>query len=784
MAHLIDVKNCRDLLIEREFNAQELGYTLRTHFGGQFICFKWENEISLSMIIFRQVDFIAGIKRCFHRISSGHIWHPTINTSSSNEYDVSFIMLCHNNSLFICNNSMMRNVIEKLCIYLDANDLRISFMEYNSEDSSFKPKHQNKNCKEKKYSFSEKLKHRIRRCDSWFRTSCVITSEKPLRDTNNSEKQTISTHKNKRHIKAVEPRTQVHRRIHLKKVSEAQAKNYSFSEKPYHQIRRCDSLFRTSCVITSDKPLKDTNNCEKQTISTHKDKRPIKAVEPRSKEHRRIKFEVSEAPADPVQSVYYVCNVYPLHDTQNKNPRFPEYMDDTRTKGMSLQESIRYMVQRPDQITDLNDIGHGLQSLSLQDERPLCNTLNSYSGASRTPTKYEDSMHTAISSQFISLNGASNVTFELNASQEASKHEMCSSGSSFERSHQFQHNEIGSNNARDSATDYRLPAPLGIQQNIPFGPGLLGDIAPANHQQQQKQQPESSATGVTRPQDVARRQRKETDDLLRVLGRVRSPENASLKDRLHTFSRWPSDIFQTPARVAEAGFYYTGLQDIVRCFACDGGLKNWDPEDDPWVEHARWFPQCVYVRHIKGEEFINLVRMMADESDDESDYTVLRGATRGGVEQNITTTESASNETTEPSVLENKAAQFVLEAGYSERHVALAINYILKKGKLEYTEQDIIDVILEKKIGGERIDSKVACNNSSSVMTSIAAAQTMSENQRLKKLLQCIECNTKERNILFLPCTHHVVCESCSRDLDICTSCYRKIKEKVRTYMA
>ncbi len=32
-----------------------------------------------------------------------------------------------------------------------------------------------------------------------------------------------------------------------------------------------------------------------------------------------------------------------------------------------------------------------------------------------------------------------------------------------------------------------------------------------------------------------------------------------------------------------------GLSDQVKCFYCDGGLRNWQPHDEPWTEHARWF---------------------------------------------------------------------------------------------------------------------------------------------------------------------------------------------------
>jgi len=51
----------------------------------------------------------------------------------------------------------------------------------------------------------------------------------------------------------------------------------------------------------------------------------------------------------------------------------------------------------------------------------------------------------------------------------------------------------------------------------------------------------------------------------------------------------------------------SGYGDYVRCFFCGGGLRNWEPGDDPWVEHARWFPRCIFVKQNKGQTFINLV---------------------------------------------------------------------------------------------------------------------------------------------------------------------------------
>ena len=73
---------------------------------------------------------------------------------------------------------------------------------------------------------------------------------------------------------------------------------------------------------------------------------------------------------------------------------------------------------------------------------------------------------------------------------------------------------------------------------------------------------------------------------------------------MRTFKDWPPALRQEPKQLADAGFYYIGLSDQTKCFYCEGGLRNWQPDDDPWTEHARWFSKCGYVRLIKGDEFI------------------------------------------------------------------------------------------------------------------------------------------------------------------------------------
>jgi hypothetical protein len=46
------------------------------------------------------------------------------------------------------------------------------------------------------------------------------------------------------------------------------------------------------------------------------------------------------------------------------------------------------------------------------------------------------------------------------------------------------------------------------------------------------------------------------------------------------------------------------MLDHACCFHCNGGLHNWDPADDPWEEHARWFSRCPFVGIVKGRDFV------------------------------------------------------------------------------------------------------------------------------------------------------------------------------------
>ena len=85
------------------------------------------------------------------------------------------------------------------------------------------------------------------------------------------------------------------------------------------------------------------------------------------------------------------------------------------------------------------------------------------------------------------------------------------------------------------------------------------------------------------------------------------PEYASYDARLNTFSTWPKFMLQTKEQLADAGFYYTGKSDQTICYYCGCGLKDWEPEDNPWEQHAKWYSKCYYLLMIKGQDYVNKV---------------------------------------------------------------------------------------------------------------------------------------------------------------------------------
>lgn len=121
--------------------------------------------------------------------------------------------------------------------------------------------------------------------------------------------------------------------------------------------------------------------------------------------------------------------------------------------------------------------------------------------------------------------------------------------------------------------------------------------------------------------------------------KAHSPAFSQYQARLETFRDWPATLAQQPADLARAGFYYFGIKDMVKCFFCNGGLKNWDHNDDPFEDHVRWFPKCQYIRQLMGLEYVETIREKYKK--EESGFNSLNAS--GGTTSNTETSNNSSS---------------------------------------------------------------------------------------------------------------------------------------------
>uniref|UniRef100_A0A673TX67 Baculoviral IAP repeat containing 3 n=1 Tax=Suricata suricatta TaxID=37032 RepID=A0A673TX67_SURSU len=164
--------------------------------------------------------------------------------------------------------------------------------------------------------------------------------------------------------------------------------------------------------------------------------------------------------------------------------------------------------------------------------------------------------------------------------------------------------------------------------------------------------------------------------------------------RFRTFCSWPPSAPVRPEQLAPAGFYYVGHSDDVKCFCCDGGLRCWESGDDPWVEHAKWFPRCEYLIRIKGHAFISqiqashpcLLEQLLSTSNNTEDENAESPIVRFGPG------ESSSEDAVMMSTPVVKAA---LEMGFSRSLVTQTVqSKILTSGENYKTVNDIVSDLL------------------------------------------------------------------------------------------
>ncbi len=68
--------------------------------------------------------------------------------------------------------------------------------------------------------------------------------------------------------------------------------------------------------------------------------------------------------------------------------------------------------------------------------------------------------------------------------------------------------------------------------------------------------------------------------------------------RLNTFDEWAYSNKCDPLELCRSGFYFTGKEDIVKCFVCGLELCEFEENDDPLDAHYNESPNCPFIASI------------------------------------------------------------------------------------------------------------------------------------------------------------------------------------------
>ncbi|KAH9525608.1 hypothetical protein Btru_001809 [Bulinus truncatus] len=257
-----------------------------------------------------------------------------------------------------------------------------------------------------------------------------------------------------------------------------------------------------------------------------------------------------------------------------------------------------------------------------------------------------------------------------------------------------------------------------------------------------------------------------------VTERPKRTQFAIRQDRLKSFDNWPRDHHIQVDDLVKAGFYYAGFGDCARCFNCGGGLRNWDVEDDVYVEHSRWFPKCGYIRQLMGQIFIDEVQELMKTEKVISRKLVMEKIKAA----------SSSFPDTENELSQDAAVRALIDQGYDKVNILQAANS-LKEHKKNISADDIIDQLAHKNI----TISQPSINRCPTELIE-SGGQNLDlikrENVDLRQQKMCKICMDKEVAIVFLPCGHFASCVDCCQPLKTCPVCRSVIKGTVRAFLS
>nr|XP_056715634.1 E3 ubiquitin-protein ligase XIAP isoform X3 [Euleptes europaea] len=240
-------------------------------------------------------------------------------------------------------------------------------------------------------------------------------------------------------------------------------------------------------------------------------------------------------------------------------------------------------------------------------------------------------------------------------------------------------------------------------------------------------------------------------------GFPKNPSMAVYEARLRSFMTWRYLV--SKERLAQAGFYSIGEGDNVLCFHCGGGLREWRADDDPWEQHAQWFPGCNYLLEEKGQDYVNNVQLTHSLQD-----------------STVSDTENSSCIGDEE-LSQNRLVQDVMQMGFSLDEIRKAVE---RKRHLSIEHYTSIEALVADLINAQR-------ENICSLPCESTLQRSLSTEEQLRRLQEeklCKICMDKTISVVLIPCGHLVTCKDCAEAIEKCPLCCMLITKRQKIYMS
>ncbi|XP_058829644.1 death-associated inhibitor of apoptosis 1 [Topomyia yanbarensis] len=229
------------------------------------------------------------------------------------------------------------------------------------------------------------------------------------------------------------------------------------------------------------------------------------------------------------------------------------------------------------------------------------------------------------------------------------------------------------------------------------------------------------------------------------------PNYAIEAKRLESYEDWPKFMKQKPKELSDAGFFYTGKSDRVKCFSCGGGLKDWEAEDEPWEQHAMWYSNCEYLKLMKGEEYISRCLAKKDNPPQAASEQLQSPQDFGPSCSPQPSTSGVASSATTTSLPSSQSSS--LSTSVEDMN---ASGSTLRNNSQSPTDQTASSGIEEDEDEPNR----------------------KSDTSRTCKI-----CYVNEYNTAFSPCGHVVACAKCASSVTKCPLCRKPFTNVMRIYL-